>query len=196
MRLGDRDKPTALIHLYRAEVGRMTAYHVRLDTTTHWALGATVVTVTFVLGDPSVPHYVMLVSATLVAMFWWMEARRYRFYELVRERVRLLERSLMTDALGGEPEPCSETLLRSLSNPKPPVQVAAALAVRLRRNYLWIYGAVFVVWLLKLAMHGTGGLRDAATLGPVPGLAIVGGVSAGLLLLIVVAIRAPRIESE
>lgn len=196
MGLGERDKATALIHLYRAEVGRMTAYRVRLDTTTHWALGATVVTVTFVLGDAGVPHFVMLVSAALVAMFWWMEARRYRFYELVRERVRLLERSVITDALDGEPASCSGDLLKSFEAPQPPISMRAALAIRLRRTYLWIYSSVFAVWLLKLAMHGTGSLRVAAKVGGVPGAVVLGGVGAGLLALVLLAALAPQTEAE
>jgi hypothetical protein len=34
--LQDKDKCTAIIHLYRAEVGRLAAYRTRLDNTTNW----------------------------------------------------------------------------------------------------------------------------------------------------------------
>ena len=47
---------TAVVHLYRAEVGRMTAYRQRLDTTTNWAITSSTLVATFSLGNTAIPH--------------------------------------------------------------------------------------------------------------------------------------------
>src|SRR5947209_3302853 len=52
---------TALIHLYRAEIGRLTAYRARLDTTTSWAITTSALVATFTLGNPQNPPAAFLV---------------------------------------------------------------------------------------------------------------------------------------
>src|SRR5262249_1539290 len=56
----------ALIHLYRAEVGRMVTYRQRLDTTTNWAITLSALVTTFSIGNPLIPHaaflFLMLVN--------------------------------------------------------------------------------------------------------------------------------------
>src|SRR5215510_3876764 len=47
----------ALIHLYRAEVGRMVTYRQRLDTTTNWSITSSALVATFSLGNPMIPHH-------------------------------------------------------------------------------------------------------------------------------------------
>jgi uncharacterized membrane protein len=49
------DATSALIHLYRAEVGRLTAYRVRLDTTTNWAITTSALVISFTLANRSDP---------------------------------------------------------------------------------------------------------------------------------------------
>ena len=43
----------ALIHLYRGELGRLTAYRARLDTTTSWAISASALVTTLAFGAAS-----------------------------------------------------------------------------------------------------------------------------------------------
>src|SRR4051812_47064524 len=50
----------AVIHLYRAEVGRMVAYRQRLDTTTNWAITSSALVTTFSMGNPLIPHAAFL----------------------------------------------------------------------------------------------------------------------------------------
>jgi uncharacterized membrane protein len=81
----------ALIHLYRAEVGRMTTYRQRLDTTTNWAITSSALVGTFAIGNPLIPHAAFLFLMLVDVFFLWVEARRFTVYEAARYRVLLLE---------------------------------------------------------------------------------------------------------
>src|ERR687888_2399475 len=82
----------ALVHLYRAEVGRMTAYRARLDITTNWAITTSALVTTFALSSGDRTHAVLLFLMFLDYFFLHLEARRFSAYEGSRRRVRLLER--------------------------------------------------------------------------------------------------------
>lgn len=188
----------ALIHLYRAEVGRMTTYRVRLDTTTNWAITTSALIATFALGNAAVPHTAILVSMLLNYFFLHLEARRFRAYEASRARVRFLERSFYLEVLGGEAEPgWYQRLTLDLQAPGPPVSRAAALGWRLRRNYLWIYAVVLLVWLSKLdvaseATLDLGRLAAHAVVGSVPGWLVCLAVAGLYASLAALALRAGR----
>src|SRR5438477_5310438 len=76
----------AIVHLYRAEVGRMTAYRQRLDTTTNWAITSSALVTTFSLGNPTIPHAAFLFLMFVNGFFLIVEARRFRVYEAARYR--------------------------------------------------------------------------------------------------------------
>ncbi|MEA3341394.1 MAG: DUF2270 domain-containing protein, partial [Chloroflexota bacterium] len=82
---------TAMIHLYRGEMGRATAWRTRLDTTTNWAVITVAASLTFAFGSPQNPHFVLLLVLLLVCTFLYIEARRYRYYAIWSYRVRLME---------------------------------------------------------------------------------------------------------
>ena len=139
MQISPKDVPPALIHLYRGELGRMTTYRVRLDTTTNWAVGTTAAVITFAIGSRELPHYVFGLPVVLNLVFLWIEARRFRTYEMIRRRVRLLEQGFYVAVLGGEPRPnWEQQLADSLKHPSAPIGYVQAFSVRLRRNYLWL----------------------------------------------------------
>lgn len=154
MQLDDRDIVGAFIHLYRGEVGRMTAYRARLDTTTNWAVGTTAAIMSFALSDPDVPHFAFVVALALNGLFLWLEARRYRVYGMIRHRVRLIERGFYARVLGGTGEEGWEkTLAESLQRPSVPVSYLQACSVRLRRNYIWLALIVYVTWIARISVH-------------------------------------------
>lgn len=160
----------------------MTSYRVRLDTTTNWAVGTTAAVSTFAIGTPDLPHYVFALPVVLNLIFLWIEARRFRAYELIRRRVRLLEIGFYGDVLGGANLPDWEQRLHEdLSRPRPVVTYLQAFSVRLRRNYLWLLGVVYISWLVKLDVQGT--VPDSARVGVLPGRAVLALVAVGLLLL-------------
>jgi uncharacterized membrane protein len=183
----------ALIHLYRAEVGRMTTYRVRLDTTTNWALTSSALVGTFALGNSDVTHVAFLFLMFVNHFFLFLEARRFRVYETSRRRVGFLEQHFYPEVLGGNADQSwTAQLLAILQGPPPPVSQLGALGWRLRRNYLWIYFAVLVAWLIKLvAPHGPtldlGAVVADAAIGSISGLAVLAGVSVLYVWLVALA---------
>jgi uncharacterized membrane protein len=176
----DKDVPAGLIHLYRAEVGRMTAYRMRLDTTTNWAVATTAGVVTFVLSTPTLPHYACALAFLLNLNFLWMEVQRFRSYELIRKRVRLLERGFYVAMLGGEAlENWQRALIESLRHPTHAITQLRAFSVRMRRSYLWLLGVVYLAWFVKIDLDGP--FPGAAAMGIIPGRVVVSFL---LLLLI------------
>jgi uncharacterized membrane protein len=168
----------ALIHLYRAEVGRMVTYRQRLDTTTNWAITSSALVTTFAIGNPLIPHTAFLFLMLVDVFFLWVEARRFAVYEAARYRVLLLENYFYPEVLG-EPVPrdWQRSLLETLRTPHsfPSVGALGAVGWRLRRNYLWIYLAVFLTWVAKLQIttSETGGnLISAAAIDPIPGAVV------------------------
>ena len=75
-----------MIHLYRAEVGRMVTYRQRLDTTTNWAITSSALVTTFSLGNATIPHAAFLFLMFVNAFFLVVEARRFRVYEAAPQR--------------------------------------------------------------------------------------------------------------
>src|SRR5438132_3130748 len=165
---------TALVHFYRAEVGRMTTYRQRLDTTTNWSITSSALVTTFSLGNSAIPHAAFLFLMFINVFFLVVEARRFRVYEAARYRVLLLERYFYPEVLGdGSPRDWRRALIEALRTPYsyPPVGMLGAMGWRLRRNYVWIYAAVLLTWIAKLEIAG-GGAADliiGANIGRVPG---------------------------
>src|SRR6476619_660364 len=82
---------TAMIHFYRGEVQRSNTWRNRLDTTTNWAVITAGATLSFVFSSHNNPHFAIPINTVLVSIFLFMEARRYRYYEVWANRVRVLE---------------------------------------------------------------------------------------------------------
>jgi uncharacterized membrane protein len=193
----------ALIHLYRAEVGRMTAYRQRLDTTTNWGITSSALVTTFALGNNEISHAAFLFLMFINFFFLVVEARRFRVYEAARFRVLILEHYFYPEVLG-EPVPPRwiDSLLDSLKTPfsYPSVGVWGAIGWRLRRNYLWIYLIVLGTWIAKLNLVGgplsaADPVRDLlgrAEIGSVPGLLVWAGVALFYVALAMVALLAKR----
>ena len=90
---------TAMVHFYRGEVQRSSAWRTRLDTTTNWAVVASGAAISFALSDPNHHYGVIILNTLLVTLFLWIEARRYRYYELWSYRVRLMETDFFASML-------------------------------------------------------------------------------------------------
>ena len=187
----------ALVHLYRAEVGRMTAYRQRLDTTTNWAITSSALVTTFSLGNATIPHEAFLFLMFVNVFFLVVEARRFRVYEAARYRVLLMERYFYPEVLGEcTARDWRRALIEALRTPYsyPPVGMLAAAGWRLRRNYLGIYAAVLMTWIAKLEI-ANGGYADliaVAAIGRVPGLVVWALVICVYAALIAIGLMAKR----
>jgi uncharacterized membrane protein len=191
--LTTNERVNAISHLYRGELARMTAYRLRLDTTTNWALGSTAAMITFALGHTELPHSIFGLAVVLDVMFLWLEATRFRTYEGIRRRVRLLEEGFFAPILGGrEIDGWERALADSLDDFKLPISHLQAMSVRLRRTYCWLIGSVYLGWFVKLTRHDR--LLDAAALGPVPGYVVVPLALIPLVGLVILTFRYTVIE--
>ncbi|MFC5847176.1 DUF2270 domain-containing protein [Deinococcus petrolearius] len=194
------NQANALIHLYRAEVGKMTAYRQRLDMTTNWSVVTTAGLASFALGDVNNSHATFLFAMFMNYFFLRLEARRFRTYEIAHHRVRIMERFFYPAMLGDRVDPgWHQLLLAELAKPRSPMSRADALGWRLNRNYLWIYAAVLLAWFAKLDLaQPKGWILDfpealaLADIGNFPGWLVCLGVFAFYGHLIALALRAAR----
>src|SRR5215210_3401805 len=90
---------TALVHLYRGEISRANTWRTRLDGTTNWAVLTTGATLSFAFSSPGNTHVMILLNSLLISFFLYIEARRYRYYDLWRARIRLMETEFFADLL-------------------------------------------------------------------------------------------------
>src|SRR5689334_6635771 len=80
--LGSAEFTTAMLEFYRGEQERSNTWRTRLDTTTYWAVITTLVSTAYLFISPSSHYIFVLLAMVLLTFFLWIEARRYRYYEL------------------------------------------------------------------------------------------------------------------
>ena len=187
---------TAMVHLFRAEIQRANVWRQRLDTTTNWAVVATGATLSVSFSQPNVHHGVIILNTMLVTWFLFIEARRYRYYELWSYRVRLMETDFFAAMLVPPFHPSpewAESLAENLLAPSFPISMCEAFGRRLRRNYLWIFLILFVSWIGKsyLFPQPAANLQEfilRGAIGPISGIVIItlGVVYHAFLILIAI----------
>lgn len=172
---------TAMVHLFRAEVQRANVWRQRLDTTTNWAVVATGATLSISFSQPNVHHGVIILNTLLVTWFLFIEARRYRYYELWSYRIRLMETdfyaAMLVPPFHPSPE-WAESLAENLLSPSFPISMWEAFGRRLRRNYLWIFLILYISWMGKsyLFPEPAGGFQEfiqRGAIGPIPGSVMI-----------------------
>jgi len=187
---------TAMVHLFRAEIQRANVWRQRLDTTTNWAVVATGATLSISFSQPNVHHGVIILNTLLVTWFLFIEARRYRYYELWSYRVRLMETDFFAAMLVPPFHPSpewAESLAENLLSPSFPISMWEAFGRRLRRNYLWIFMILFVSWMGKSYLFPQPALTlqefvQRGAIGPIPGTIVLmlGIIYHAFLLLIAI----------
>lgn len=148
---------TAMSHFYRGEMGRIMSWRSRLDPTTNWAITSTSTIFTVAFSIEKVPHIIFFFNIAIVAIMLWIEARRYRFYDAFRARVRMLEAHFLvpivaqnTSLLQGEWQKlvCEDLLLPSFK-----ISAFEAVGRRMKRNYVFIFMIILVAWVTKIFLH-------------------------------------------
>jgi uncharacterized membrane protein len=146
-----------MVHFYRGEVHRSTAWRQRLDATTNWAVVTTAGMLSFTLGDRQSPHIVLLLSNLIVIAYLLIEARRYRYFEVYRARVRMLEENFLIPVVTRQLESpmlsWREMVAMDLDLPKYKTTMLEAVGFRLRRNYLHIFLIILGAWMVKILVH-------------------------------------------
>lgn len=147
----------AMSHFYRGELGRIMAWRTRLDATTNWAITVTSTVFTVAFSIREVPHGIFFFNIAVVWILLWIEARRYRFYDAFRARVRLLEAHFLvpmvsqdTHFLEGD---WRKILCEDLLMPSFKISKFEALGRRLKRNYIYLFILILGAWLTKIFLH-------------------------------------------
>ena len=187
---------TAMVHLFRAEIQRANVWRQRLDTTTNWAVIATGAALSIAFSQPTVHHGVIILNTLLVTWFLFIEARRYRYYELWSYRIRLMETDFYAAMLVPPFQPSpewAESLAESLLSPSFPISMWEAFGRRLRRNYLWILVILGVSWIGKNYLFPQPVFSFAefiarCSIGPISGPIVIGIGIVYYCLMVLVAI--------
>lgn len=192
-RLRPSEFTAAMAHFFRAEISRANVWRQRLDATTNWAVVTTGAAITIAFNQAA-HHGVIIISTLLVTLFLFIEARRYRYYELWSYRVRLMETDFYASMLVPPFHPSpdwAESLAENLLHPNFPISMWEAFGRRFRRNYMWIYLILAVAWLAKntlfpVAVTSWDEFVNNAAIGGLPGwiVLLVGLVFNGTLLTI------------
>ena len=179
-------------HYYRGELGRMAGWRDRMDRTTNWAITVVAAMLSVSLSTPTAHHGVLLFAMVLVLLLLVIEARRYRFFDVYRVRVRRIERNYLSavfDPGAARATDWSAQLGQDLRRPVFLTTKATAFSRRLRRNYGWLFLILLAAWILKISsiklqqagvrfefVQSLWEIVENATLGPIPGPAVVFGV--------------------
>ena len=148
---------TALSHFYRGELGRIMAWRTRLDSTTNWAVTASGTIFTVAFSVESVPHILFFFNIAVVGVLLWIEARRYRFYDAFRARVRMLEAHFLVPILARNERllqgdwrtlVCEDLLMPSFK-----ISQMEAVGRRLKRNYAYLFLLILAAWITKIFLH-------------------------------------------
>jgi uncharacterized membrane protein len=187
-----------MIHFHRAEIARMAGWRDRIDRTTNWAITVVAASLSYSFSSPSVSHATLIACMVMVSVLLVIEARRYRFFDVFRCRVRLLEKNYYAGLMSLDPRP-DETWLKQLGedlrHPTFKITLSDAIKRRLRRNYIWLLAIVWCAWILKICTAGPSIRLDTsvrlsqflelASIGEVPGSIIVSIIVVGYVTLIV-----------
>ena len=149
---------SALTAYYHAEIDRSNTWRQRLDATTNWAVITTGASLAFAFASSTNHHGLIILATCLVTFFAWIEARRYRYYELWSYRARLMETdffaAMLVPPFSPHPE-WAESLAESLLQPQFPISMWEAFGRRFRRNYQWLFVILGVAWIAEIYLQPT-----------------------------------------
>jgi uncharacterized membrane protein len=147
----------AMSHFYRGEMNRIMVWRQRLDVTTNWAITSSTAIITIAFANRDVPHIIFFFNLAIVWSLLWIEARRYRFYDAFRARIRMLEAHFLVpmvmenrDMLQGE---WKKLVCEDLILPCFKISKLEAVGRRLKRNYVFIFILILVAWITKIFLH-------------------------------------------
>ena len=203
--LSSSERIALLSHYYRGELARMTSWRDRIDRTSNWALTVVAALLSVSLSAPASHHGVVLFGVLLVSLMLYIEARRYRFFDLYRARVREMERNYfapLLDPAGQFGQDWSSWIAQSLRAPDFLISQREAMARRLKRNYGWMFLILGLAWLLKISsprlteegmpidrVDSLAEFAANAALGPVPGWPVLIAMALFASVVLVAALR-------
>jgi uncharacterized membrane protein len=178
-----------MAHYHRAEIARMAGWRDRIDRTTNWAITVVAAMLSVSLSTPTAHHGVLLFAMVLVLLLLVIEARRYRFFDVYRNRVRRMERNYFAQIFSPEDGTTDDWIHKLGDDLRRPLFLTSpsqAISRRMRRNYCWLFLILLFAWLVKttfIRMQETAAeahlvrsvdewVRNTA-IGPLPGWAVI-----------------------
>jgi uncharacterized membrane protein len=167
-----------LAHLYRGEMYRSKIWRTRLDATTNWAVATTGIAISVSFGSPANSPLPLVLVALMSIVFLVIEGRRYRYFDIWRTRVRLMEVSMFVPLLRLEGVRVDSRWNEELANDYQRlhfhINIWEAIGRRLRRNYSFLFAVQAISYVAKICIHPTpitslDELWQHAAIGPVPG---------------------------
>jgi uncharacterized membrane protein len=196
------ERINAMAHFHRAEMGRLSDWRRRIDQTTNWSITVVAGMVSLSLSTPSSHHGVLVFAMVILLLLLGIEARRYRFFDVYRARIRLLERNYFAEMLQAKADDADweQQLAEGLRRPNFLLTAREAFGRRLQRNYIYIFVILLLAWALKIGsprlqyegmIAEAGSLPQfvtAAAIGPFPGWLVMLAVALFYLGLIAIAL--------
>ena len=141
---------TALVQLYRGEMGRSLHWRARMDATLNWSIVCNLGILTFALNNPESAHHTLLAGMYVNLVFLIHEARRLRLFDVYRARVRMVEENVFGPLLRRDPhspmEGWGDAVAEDLLHPRYKITRWQALRARLVRNYGYIFLLLLITW--------------------------------------------------
>jgi uncharacterized membrane protein len=180
---------TIMAHYHRAEIARMAGWRDRIDRTTNWAITVCAAMLSLTFSTPTAHHSVLLFGMLLVLLLVLIEARRYRFFDVYRRRVRAMERNYYAQVFNPTADIAPQwahALGEDLQRPAFVISHRQAMSRRLKRNYIWMFLLLALAWALKIST-GTAQMIGSASaeagvhrswyagadIGPLPGMLVI-----------------------
>ncbi|MCQ8186417.1 DUF2270 domain-containing protein [Parvularcula maris] len=190
----------AMAHLYRGEIYRSTIWRTRLDATTNWSVVSLGLALTISYQSSEASALPLFLVALLIGVFLYLEARRYRYFNVWRARARWIEIHFYAPMLRrGQVERSGwmDRLAEDYERPEHHIEFRRALGRRLRRNYLWIF-TVQTVALFGKVLGGAGGRMgfESLAIGPFPGWILAAVDAAAYLGLIAFTVYIWRMDKR
>jgi len=145
----------AIVHLYRGELQRANSWRLRLDNTTNWAVLTTAAILTFSFGQGVHSHWILISGLALISIFLLIESRRFRYADVWRARVRMIEENFYGPILRRDPHSPEKAwgalVAEDLFRPRFKISALASIRSRLLRNYWAIYLVMLIAWVVRVA---------------------------------------------
>ncbi len=198
--LGRAEYVTALAHFYRGEMNRALHWRNRLDATTNWAVLATLGILTFSFNNPQYSQETLIAGMYANLVFLLLEARRFRFFDVWRARVRMLEENfygpILRRKLHSDEEQWGEHVADDLLHPKFKISMWQAIRARLLRNYIFVFGFLLIAWVgraVVLPISQGEGLDGMFGIGGIPGWVPIGLVAVLYVGIVAIILFTPKV---
>ncbi|MEF8836220.1 MAG: DUF2270 domain-containing protein [Candidatus Thermoplasmatota archaeon] len=199
------DFTSVMVNFYRGEMQRAYTWRRRLDRTTEWSIVILSALTTWTFSSPGRRDELLLSVLIFMGTLLWIEARRYRHYNVLLGRIKTLEENFIAKTLdpgeGVSTREWMKTLAEDLKHPQFKIPIWIAIGHRLRRVYIWLISLTLMLWLTKVVLHpipasNLGVVFNRASIIGIPGYVIFSLIGAVLVLLILIAVLSTRHERK